>query len=93
MDSFNRIANLNHSNEINKIIDNCKKQGCANGDNCPYYPDSKYYQPGAPTCVFSHDPKFPYVPSERQKRLHEEKKNKSPGPYDHLLVVDDNSNK
>ena len=66
---------------------------CANGEYCPYNPLGVCYQKGRPICVFLHDPNNPYVPSERQKRLDNEKKNKGYGSYDHLIVVDNNLNK
>jgi hypothetical protein len=93
MDGLERIANIIKT-DINKTLDKCNISPCANGEYCPYYPFSKYYQIGTPIpmCVFSHDPNNLYVPSERQKRLDNEKKNKGPGPYDHL-IVDNNSNK
>jgi len=82
------IGEFIFSCEINKIIDNCKKQGCINGKNCMFNPDSVCYIKGAYPCVFSHD--ILYVPTERQKRL-DGKKYK--GPYDHLIVDPNNSNK
>jgi len=65
MDELERVAN---------IIENNKNIPCTNGEYCPYNPLGVCYQKGRPICVFLHDTNKPYVPSERQKELDNEKK-------------------